>query len=150
MGQYRQLVEWCHRVAQAEEPVKQASHEEVLSPFPSDRDASQPRTANAPKSGQPRSTLPKMKSPVIPATGIEPLAADEDRQHGGPSRKVRRAPSVPKFVPTDSFDPEPFNRQFAPPGGETTPAASRPADPPMPGDPNDPPLPPALDRRGGP
>ncbi len=121
VAQYRQLVEWCYRVAQAEESVKQVAHHEPSG----SRTGTGARGAGSGKRG-PTGTFPSTKSPVVPAVGIEPAPA-EGGSPSGPRGRVQRGATVPKFTPTDPFDPEAFNRQFAPaPEGEAAGAPERP------------------------
>jgi hypothetical protein len=130
VAQYRQLVEWCYRVAQANEPITQVSH---LEPAGDGARAGSrgTRSAGATKRGH-SGALPPVKSPVVPAVGVEP--ANDDPSVARPAGKTGRGATIPKFVPSDPFDPEAFNRQFAPAKNET------------PRSTDDPPLPPPLER----
>ena len=109
LAQYRQLVDWCHRVAQAEPPVTQASYEQ---PTDDARPAFR-RSANPHRSGHP--TRANANSEVLSAVAIDPASGKEGQAAhplAGKPKGERRPASVPKFVPTDPFDPEVFNRQF--------------------------------------
>ncbi len=130
VAQYRQLVEWCYRVAQANEPITQVAHQE-----PAD-DGGRPsargtRAAGAAPRGPAAARSPG-KSPVVSAVGVEPAGVDPAAAK--PTGKAGRKATTPQFTPSDPFDPEAFNRQFAPKNPEA------------PRSNEDPPLPPPLDR----
>lgn len=111
--QYRQLVDWCRRVAQAQPPVTQASYAQQFDstrPIPSKTPGRRHLGETATGKGRPE---------VLSAVAVEEAAgktgaASHDRTES--ARGKRRPPSVPKFAPTDPFDPELFNRQFWPEG----------------------------------
>jgi len=124
LPQYRQLVDWCYRVAQVPSPVVQASYEEPVA------EEAAPRRAPG-ASVQRSSRLPRK-----PAERVGPQTS----KPGGGNLSPGRAGTTPGPPPADPFDPEVFNRRFAPPVQERKPASD--ADELFGPDPNDPPLPP--------
>jgi hypothetical protein len=100
--QYRQLVSWVYLVAQKSAPLPT----ETVTPQP----------------------VPLLQAPLTPAANLAPAANLTQATSGGsPSvAPTTGAPEAPKaanaapakkvdvFVPADPFDPEIFNRQFAP------------------------------------
>ncbi len=121
LTQYRQLVAWCYRVAQADLAVTQASYEE---PAAENRPAG-PRTIKHRRQAERTGTT--AASEVFPAVaagqtlheGGEAMRDLSGRGPGDASGKAKgghRPASVPVFTPIDPFDPEMFNRQFWPDG----------------------------------
>lgn len=131
LSQYRQLVDWCCRVARAEPSIAQASFQQPL-------DGAQlagPKRSTHRR--HPETGMGKGRSDVVPAVatqqapGESGAAAGESRESAKTNRGLT---TKPKFAPTDPFDPEVFNRQVWPEGerpvgeGSTTPS-HRPAEP---------------------
>jgi len=123
LPQYRQLVDWCYRVAQVPSPVVQASYEEAAA-----EEAAPFRSPGA--SGQRPS-----RSLRQPAEQARPQPA----QRGSRDLSPGRARTPPGSPPADPFDPEIFNRRFAPPAKERKPASD--AEEHSGPDPSDPPIP---------
>jgi len=136
MLQFRQLRDWCCRVAQADSPVVQASYEEPFGALPS-RGASR-GSAGAARSGHRERTdfgtgsIPKATS----LSGRDSATIDLRNSPApeGQNRNVRRGGTVPKSSASDPFDPESFNRRFAAP--RRTPDGAKPA---ASGEPQEPP-----------
>lgn len=124
LGQYRQLLDWCYRVAQAEPPVVSASYDQPAGDAP-------PMTRRRANPLRP-SESPGLRagSEVLPAVATDPApgrAAETARDSGGRPKGSHRPPSVPKFTPTDPFDPEAFNRQFWPENARSAGDKAKPA-----------------------
>jgi hypothetical protein len=137
MLQYRGLVTWCYRVAQMKAPVVQVSHEEPMEPDASVGSLGRIVNPQARPIASRNSLRPQSES----AAGTGSDAGDATSSNAAPSRGVRRGLSTPAGNSADPFDPEAFNRRYAPrppeseemspdgepaPGGRSSSAASKP------------------------
>lgn len=130
MHQYRQLRDWCYRVAKADAAVMQASYNEPFGGREQDRDGgtseiSRParhRRTSPGNSGSARSSLPPAPDP-----GMVDLRGS--RRSEGQDRPGRRDRNPSQSVSDDPFDPELFNRQFSPAPGPKNRASSNAAQP---------------------
>ncbi len=113
LPQYKQLIDWCYRVAQVPSPVVQASYDEPVGEDPPAHVGAQAR--EPPASQRIARTPPK--GPSLAATPeTEP---EEPLLESRGDVPVARRPSVRRAQPsaqgqTDPFDPDLFNRRFAP------------------------------------
>jgi|GEM_PF-4370224 len=115
MQQFRQLRDWCYRVAKAEAAVMQASYDE---PFgAAEREAS--GNAHGSSRGSRRSR--DAGDHESPARSLPPPATDPGtvdlrggRASEGQAGSGRRGRSEVKSPSDDPFDPDLFNRQFNP------------------------------------
>jgi hypothetical protein len=128
--QFRQLRDWCYRVAKAEAAVMQASYDE---PFgASEREAS--RNGSGEGRGVRRTRVPadhESSARSLPSPATDPGTVDlrggraSERQAGS----GRRGRTELKSPPDDPFDPELFNRQFNPSARSKDQFSSSPAGP---------------------
>ncbi len=107
LPQYRQLVDWCYRLAQVPSPVVPASYEE-----PAAEEAPPPKSPGA--SGQRAS-----RSVRQPAERAKP----QPIQPGGRDAARRQARTPQGSPPADPLDPEIVNRRLPPPAKEREPAS---------------------------
>ncbi|MCX7671622.1 MAG: hypothetical protein N2439_16325 [Anaerolineae bacterium] len=116
MQQFRQLRDWCYRVAKADAAVMQASYEEPAGAWESDagRGAQgSARAARRPRSSAGHEGSARSSSPPAPDPGTVDLRSG--RASGGHHPPGRRDRSGSQPASDDPFDPEVFNRQFSPP-----------------------------------
>jgi len=127
VAQYRQLRDWCLRVAQADEDVIQASYNEPLDAagagFSAKRGSRRPpKTARHP-SGSAGSGAAADR---LPGAALEPGASNWDANIGPRASKpnVQRGAAIPSRAPADPFDPESFNRGLSPASAAGAPATA--------------------------
>jgi hypothetical protein len=132
--QYEQVLDWCYDVARAPSPVAQASHEEPVEGLVEKPVAvKRPDGVRRPPSRPGRAEKP---SAVTRAAGAgQPADRLPQRPGMGTSTKAAsRGAAGPAAGASDPFDPEAFNRRFAPPPpamppeGEAEPLKAHPAD----------------------
>lgn len=120
VAQFKQLREWCYRVGQAESPLMQASFLEETSP--QDRGSSR-GSRGASKSyrrpGRDAGTDTAGKESSGRTSGFHPwesatIDLKEKSARGGQKRAAERDGTAGPSGQADPFDPEVFNRQFAP------------------------------------
>jgi hypothetical protein len=102
LAEYRQLVEWCNRVAQIEGQLNQVSYVEQH-PLP-------PRVRPAPRPS--RSSSHPHYTPKQGPAAAERSPAGDDAASDAPAAGKRAAPK--EYPPTDPNDPEVFNRRYGP------------------------------------
>lgn len=117
--QYRQLRDWCFRVAQADSRVMQASFHEAAPQERSFRNSSKAyrrpnRDASAGASTKEASGKTPGTLPWESARDASTIDLKDNSTSTAAARALRRDGTAPKPA-TDLFDPGPFNRQYGPP-----------------------------------
>jgi hypothetical protein len=116
--QFRQLRDWCYRVAKADTAVMQASYNEPVGSWGQGGHtggrnpqgaARGPRRQHGGANGEARQKAPPSDAPDSGTIDLRGGAASE-----GPRRAAHRGGTAPNSSSADPFDPEPFNRQFGP------------------------------------
>jgi hypothetical protein len=136
MLQYRQLRDWCCRVARGDGPVVQASYEEPVGASPgrgaTHGSAGTGRNGRRQHADSGRGSNPK----ASPLPGRDSATVDLRNSPApeGQNRSMHRGGAAQKSPASDPFDPESFNRRFAAPS--RAPSGAKPA---ASGEPQDPP-----------
>ncbi len=128
MQQFRQLRDWCYRVAKADPAVMQASHDEPFGggePGPSGGHAAG-RGARRSRASTGQDGSARSLSPAAPEAGTIDLRSG--RSTGSPASANDWDRSGSRSASDDPFNPEDFNRQFHPPRSKDRPS-SAPAEP---------------------
>jgi hypothetical protein len=117
VAQYRQLRDWCYRVAQTDRPVVHASYDEPLGASsgygPSGGSAGGSRSGRRHHAASGAGSIPK-----TPLPGWDSRTVDlrNNPAPEGQNRTAQRGGTAQKSPASDPFDPESFNRRFAAPG----------------------------------
>jgi hypothetical protein len=150
VAQYREMVNWVYRVTRRPVPADHvvASSYEQIRPSPEPTDPSTPESARPGYSAKMRGTRSRTYEPPARAATAAPGKKSPAEPAGSP--KSERGAAGAEKPGADPFDPEVFNRQFAPPRAapdQETAAGPFPASDILPANPQDPPGPAKPDGR---
>lgn len=133
MLQFRQLRDWCCRVAQAESPVIHASYDEPIGASPSygtNRGSVGGRNARRQRTDSAGGSIPRTPPLSTWDSGMVDLRSRPSSQ--GQNRAQHRGDATQMPATSDPFDPESFNQRFSPGGrpqnGSKPSQASQPRD----------------------